>query len=395
MCAASSLHYMVLYTRLRVCDTVGHIPHCTKSFVGLQVLSELRTYRRTTSTDELESPMSDSPGFIMNMRASSLIALGISPASPRSQRQFIASGKRQTPAKMHGAKQLEQTLHASSSRLPALAGHAKKVAVAAKDNDDPGRGGVATRNGGKHCPSGVLHGRSSTHASNNAGKHRPSRSPPNRLTAAEDSDCAGVGRRDGGKHLLAGVHDGRSTHASRNAGKHRPSRSPPLPLARAAGRIKLIGRHDSQPSAAESPPVSDSDLSRQNASSSSAVPSCNEEEVQGEDSGQEGWVPSPIGKGNLRVNLRVRLNKQDAGGTRAGEAQVKDDNAPSDEEEWTGSPVTRSRRSLKVKSGLRKSSVSTNSRVLAARRATVGGRKRSDKLSNFSGVTLKNGRCVQ
>ena len=364
--------------------------NCEESSHDLQVLSELRSYRRTNSTEELDSPMSnpDSPGFLMNLRSSSLIALGISPASPCAQRQFIASGKRQTPANIPGAKQPPERLL-----------HGLEVAAAAEDNDHGG--GSGSRGGGKQSPARVRDGRS-LYAGRDGGKHRPSRSPPNRPAPAEDDDRSGFASKKGGKDRVAGSRDGRSTHASRTGGEHSPSHSPPNRLAIPAGRRKPTGHHDSQAlaadaSEAQSPSDLDADSSRQNFPSSSAQVSSDEEEVQEDDSsqgGREGWVPSPTGKGNLRVNLRVRPNRQKPNGTQGGAEQEKDAAAPSDEEEWTGSPVTRSRPGLKVKAGLRKSNVSTNLRVLAARRAVVGGRKRSDKLSNFSGVTLKNGRCV-
>ena len=310
----------------------------------------------------------ESPGFLMNLRSSSLIALGISPASPRAQRQFIASCKRQTPANTYGAKQ-----------LPEQTSCERGIAAAAEENHHGG--GSGSRGDRKHRPDGMQDGRS-TYANKNGGKHRPL---PRRRAAAED-----------GKHRPAtlGSRNGRSTRDSRNGGKHCPSRSPPKRSAvPVVGRTKP-GHHHTDASEAQSPSDLDSDSCCQTASSSSAQVSSNEEEVQEEDSwgGQEDCVPSAIGKRNLRVNLR--RNRQQTSGTPGGEEPEKDANAPSDEEEWTGSPVTHSRRSLKVKSGLRKSSVSTNPKVLAARRATVAGRKRSDKLSKFSGVTLKNGRCV-
>ena len=324
----------------------------------------------------------DSPGFLMNLRSSSLIALGISPASPHAQRHFIASGKRQPPASMRGAKE-----------LPEQMSHGLEGAAAAEDDDLGGGGG--SRGGGKQRPARAHDGRS-TYASQHGGKQRPSRSPPKRQAAAEDKDHGGVASKKGGKHLPAGLRDGRGTHASRNGGKRRPKRSPSNRSAASVGKFKA-GHHQTDTSEAQPSSDLDSDSSCSNASSLLAQVSSAEEEAQEEDSpqrGREDWVPSPMGKGNLRVNLRVQRTRQKTSGTQGGEEQEKDANAPSDEEEWTGSPVTRSRRSLKVKSGMRKSSVSTNPRVLAARRATVAGRKRSDKLSNFSGVTLKNGRCV-
>ena len=321
----------------------------------------------------------------MSLRSSSLVALGISPASPQAQRQFIASGKRQPPASMRGAKE-----------LPGQTSHGLEGAGAAEDDDLGGGGDCSgSRGGGKQRPARAHDGRS-TYASKSGGKHRPSPSPPKRRAAAEDGDHGGAASKKGGKHLPTGLCDGRSTCASRNGGKHRPSRSSGNRLAVSVGRSKP-GHRQTDTSEAQSPSDLDSDSSCQNASSSSAQVSSDEEQAQEGDSGQRGsedWVPSPSGKGNLRVNLRLQRNRQKASDTQDGEEQENDASAPSDEEDWTGSPVTRSRRSLKVKSGLRKSSVSTNPRVLAARRATVAGRKRSDKLSNFSGVTLKNGRCV-
>lgn len=345
------------------------------------MLSELRSYRRTNSTDDVDSPMSnpDSPGFLMNLRSPSLIALGITPASPRTQRQFIASGSRQVPASISGAKQLPVQ---------------KSNATAADGNG----GGSGKRGGGKHPPARVRDGRS-TNASKNGGKDHPPSSRLSRPAAAEDDDHDDDGAgKHGGKHRPVGSRDGLTTHPGRSGGKHRPSPSPPSRLAVSGGKSKP-GQQQISAAQAQSPSDLNSDSSRQTASSSSAQVSSDEEEAQEEDSSQGGqgeWVPSTSRKANLRVNLRVRRNRQEADRTQAGEDEEKKDaDAASDEEEWTGSPVTRSRHILKGKSGLRKGRASTNPSVLAARRAMVGSRKRSDKLSNFSGVTLKNGRCAE
>lgn len=375
------LHSDMFYWLGFLLDNVFH--HRVEIWHGLQVLSELRSYRRTNSTEEMDSPMSnpESPGFLMNLRSSSLIALGITPASPHAQRQFIASGKRHFPVNTPGAKQLPQ------------ASPEHGVAPAAEENDNGGRGGGGggsdSRGNRKQRPARVQDGHS-IQANEIGGKHRPL---PKRRAAADDDDHGGVASKKDGKCLPAGLHDGRSTHASRNGGKHRPPRSPPN---RSAVSVRRSNHHHrTDVSEAQSSSNLDSDSSCQTASSSSAQVSSDEEEAQEEDTcqgGREDWVPSPTGKGNLRVGQQ--RNRQKTSSTQGGEEQDKDGNAPSDEEDWTGSPVTRSKRSLKAKSNLRKSSMSTNPKVLAARRATVGGRKRSDKLSNFSGVTLKNGRCA-
>ena len=380
------LHSDTFYWLGFLLDNVFH--HRVEIWHGLQVLSELRSYRRTNSTEEMDSPMSnpESPGFLMNLRSSSLIALGISPASPRAQRQFIASGKRHFPVNTPGAKQLPQ------------ASPEHGVAPAAEENDNGGRGGggggvSGSRGNWKQRPAREQDGHS-TYANEIGGKHRPLLK---RRAAAEDDDHGGVASKKGGKCLPAGLHDGRSTHASRNGGKHRPSRSSPNRSAVSVRSSKPNYHHRTDASEARSSSNLDSDSSCQTASSSSAQVSSDEEEAQEEETclgGREDWVPSPTGKGNLRVNLGGRRNRRKTSGTQGGEEQDEDGNGPSDEEDWTGSPVTRSRRSHKAKSNLRKSSLSTNPKVLAARRATVGGRKRSDKLSNFSGVTLKNGRCA-
>ena len=313
----------------------------------------------------------------MNLRSPSLIALGITPASPRTQRQFIASGSRQAPAKVSGAKQLPE--HLSN-------------ATAAGGNGDR----TGSRGGGNDVPVRVQDG-GSTSASKIGGKDLPPRSPLSHEAAAEEDDHDGVAGKHGGKHRPVGLHAGLTTHFSRSGGKHRPSRSPPSRLTKSPGKSKS-GHHQTGTSEAQLPSDLDSHSSCQNASSSSAQVSSDEEEAQEADSSQGGqgeWVPSPSRKADPRVNLRVRRNRnQESDSEQAVEEEQKDAHAASDEEEWTGSPVTRSRHSLKVKSGLRKSSASTNPRVLAARRAMVGNRKRSDKLSNFSGVTLKNGRCA-
>ena len=47
-----------------------------------------------------------------------------------------------------------------------------------------------------------------------------------------------------------------------------------------------------------------------------------------------------------------------------------------------------------MKKSAKKRSVPSDARMMAARRAVPGGRKRSDKLIEFSGVTLKNGRQI-
>lgn len=305
---------------------------------GPQVLSELQSYRRTGSTEDLDSPMSnpDSPGWVMNMRSQSLAALGIAPASPHTQRQLLASGKRQTPTSMLGAKRLPQ--HASSSRLAALAEHVSNaemdMAQSAAEEDAQG-GGSASRKGGKHTAQ-----------------------PP---------------------------------HAGRNGGKRRLSRSPIDRLAAPVGRSRLTN-HDSQATGSGAHSAPDSKTSHQSASSTSAMVSSGEEGAEEGDSVLKDKMPCPIGTENPRVNLRGQSNRRRLAGTQ--EEWGKTANAPSNEEEWTESPVTRSSRSVKLKAGLRQSSASSNPRVVAARKAaTVGSRRRSEKLSNFSGVTLKNGRC--
>ncbi|KAL3140768.1 hypothetical protein ABBQ32_005316 [Trebouxia sp. C0010 RCD-2024] len=304
-----------------------------------EVLSELQSYRRTGSTEDLDSPMSnpDSPGWVMNMRSQSLAALGIAPASPHTQRQLLASGKRQTPTSMLGAKRLPQ--HASSSRLAALAEHVSNaemdMAQSAAEEDAQG-GGSASRKGGKHTAQ-----------------------PP---------------------------------HAGRNGGKRRLSRSPIDRLAAPVGRSRLTN-HDSQATGSGAHSAPDSKTSHQSASSTSAMVSSGEEGAEEGDSVLKDKMPCPIGTENPRVNLRGQSNRRRLAGTQ--EEWGKTANAPSNEEEWTESPVTRSSRSVKLKAGLRQSSASSNPRVVAARKAaTVGSRRRSEKLSNFSGVTLKNGRIA-
>lgn len=307
---------------------------------GVQILSELQSHRRTGSTEDLDSPMSnpDSPGWVMNMRSQSLAALGIAPASPRTQRQLLASGRRQTPASMLGAKRLPQ--HASSSRLAALGEHVSNAEL--KVEESP---------------------------------------------AQEDAQGDGVASRKGGKHKA------QPPHARRDGGKRRLSRSPPDRLAAPVRRSRLTN-HDSQASGSGAHSAPDSDTSHQSASSSSAVVSSDEEAAEDGDSVLEDQVPSLVGRGNHRVEPSVRGSRHRIDSARAGEERLKTANAPSDAEEWTESPVTRSSRTVKRKTGLRQSSASSNPRVLAARKAaTGGGRRRSEKLSNFSGVTLKNGRC--
>ena len=296
----------------------------------------MRAYRRTNSTDDLDSPASnpESPGWVMNMRSQSLLALGIAPGSPHTQRQLIASGGLPVPAVSFGAKQLpEPASRASSSRLAALVDQMP----------------VPNEEGDPSAPE-----QHAVHATGNGGKNK------------KDSGREGCGMS-----------------ISRNGRKHHPSRSPTHRLMAAAGKRKPL------PSA---PSASAPSSSCQDASSSSDV-SSNEEEAQEELSSwgdEEDWAP--LQSGDLRVGLRARPRRtqKDA---KADEEEAQDDDAQINEEEWTGSPVARSSRTVKAKGGVRKSSISTNPRVLAARKATTGGRKRSEKLTNFSGVTLKNGRC--
>ena len=299
----------------------------------MQVLSELRAYRRTNSTDDLDSPTSnpDSPGWVMNMRSQSLLALGIAPASPHTQRQLIASGRRPVPTNSFGAKQLpEPASRASSSRLAALV---DQMPVP-NEEDDP--------------------------------------------SAAEQQDVHVT--KKGGKSRKDSGGQGQGMSISRIGWKHRPSRSPP-------NRSTTVAEKGNLSSQAEAPSASALSSSCQDTSSSSAVISDEEEQEELSSWGDEGdWAPLPGGIGDLRVGLRARPRRRI-------QKDAKDNGAQeSNEEEWTGPPVARTSRSTKTKGGVRKSSVSTNPRILAARRATTGGRKRAEKLTNFSGVTLKNGR---
>ena len=325
-----------------------------------QVLSELRTSCRTNSTEEVDSPRSNpgSPGWALNMRSQSLLALGIGSGSPHTQRQLIAAGKHLiSSAKDSGAKRFgalllpEQATHASSSRLAALIDQ-----LPTPDEEEEKAKGPEQE----------------------VGSH-----------AVRGSRAQSVGESDE-----------RSTYVSRNSSQHGPSRSPPKRSAVTATQKTrpIVPAAELPKDGIGSQAAFDSGSSDRNTSSSSLANGSDEEEDQEENTGQgdeDDWAPTSTEDTDHTARLGARQNRCARSGKAAlEEAEAQNERPHDDEEEWADCPVVRRSRSVKTKGGVRKNRMSTNPRVLAARRAASGGRKRSEKLTNFSGVTLKNGRCA-
>lgn len=277
----------------------------------MQVLAELRSRRRTNSTDEMDTPASlpDSP-WMWELRSQSLTTIGAT-LSPRAQRQLIASGVRQTPASGHGAKHLPmKPSHASSSRLAALVDQ-----MPVPDEREIG-------------------------ASLDGGNRRPAE---NRTDASQAS----------------------------------PNR-----LAAAVGNIPL-GDDNLSPSA--QPNVS------------RTMSSANEQDLkaESEDADEEERLAAQAAGARRSLRVQKRKGSLQHKGAQPGATIAnpdEEDVREGGEEEWAPSPVARVKRNLMVQAGVKKRGGAADARAAAARRTVTGGRKRSEKLTDFTGVTLKNGR---
>ena len=294
-----------------------------------QVLAELRSYRRTNSTDDMDSPASLADSPLCEMRSQSLLALGLA-MSPRAQRRLIASpDKHPTPATVFGSKQRPaQSSHASSSKLAAMV---DQIQVP-DERERP-----ASAKGGNVRPAAA------------------SRASPSRLAAA-------VGKIP----MLADPLEAEDQDISRTQsdGTTRSMRRPVS--ATLAGAVRPGGEE---------------------------VP----KGLQGSD--EEGRSASQLALS--KPKLRARAAKRKGSSLqRQGSAAMSEAANPDEEEEvqeggedeWAPSPASRGNRSLRVRRGVKKRNSFADVRVAAARRATAGARKRSEKLTEFSGVTLKNGR---
>ncbi|KAL0034685.1 hypothetical protein WJX77_002397 [Trebouxia sp. C0004] len=279
------------------------------------VLAELRSRRRTNSTDEMDTPASlpDSP-WMWELRSQSLTAIGAA-LSPSAQRQLIASGMRQTPAGGHGAKHLPmKPSHASSSRLAALV---------------------------------------------------------DQMPVPDEQEIGA--RLDGENRRPAGNKTG-------------PSRASPRRLATAVGNIPL---GDDSPSHSAQP------------NKSSTVSGVNEQDVnaESEDTDEEERLAAQAAgaRRSLRVQKRKGSLQRKGSAAPAGNTTAnpdEEDAREGGEEEWAPSPVARGKRNLRVQAGMKERGGAADARAAAARRPLTGGRKRSEKLTDFPGVTLKNGRIA-
>ena len=219
-----------------------------------------------------------------------------------------------------------------------------------------------------------------TPASGHGSKHRPmkpSHASSSRLAALVDQ---------------MPVPDEREIGANLGGGKRRPagnrsdpSRASSSQLATAVGNIPLDGdnlSHTAQPS-----------ISR---TSSGA----NEQDIKTESKDADEEERFPAQAAGARRSLRVQKKKGSpqqhkgsaatAGATTANPDE--EDAREGGEEEWAPSPVARGKRNLRVQAGVKKRGGAADARAAAARRTVTGGRKRSEKLTDFTGVTLKNGR---
>lgn len=185
----------------------------------------------------------------------------------------------------------------------------------------------------------------------------------------------------------------REIAASPNGGKHRPAgkhsaRVSPSRLAAAVGNIPML---DNDPSQRD-----DSGVSRTVSDADDA-----EEALAETEEADKAWQLAAHAAGTRR-SLRVQKKRKGGSLQRTGSAaparnasvNSDDDEAPAGgEEDWAPSPAARDKRSLKgFRGGTKKRSGAADAKAAAARRAITGGRKRSEKLTDFTGVTLKNGR---
>ena len=219
-----------------------------------------------------------------------------------------------------------------------------------------------------------------TPASGHGAKHRPMRpshASSSRLAALVDQ---------------MPVPDEREIGASLDGGKRRPAGNRADPslasssqLATAVGNIPL---GDDNPSYRPPPNIS------------WTVSGANEQDVKAEpeDANEEERFPAQAA--GARRSLRVQkkkgsLQQHTGSAARAGATTVNHDEEnvrEGGEEEWAPSPVARGKRNLRVQAGVKKRGGAADARAAAARRIVTGGRKRSEKLTDFTGVTLKNGR---
>ncbi len=219
-----------------------------------------------------------------------------------------------------------------------------------------------------------------TPASGHGAKHRPmkpSHASSSRLAALVDQ---------------MPVPDEREIGASLDGGKRRPARNRSNPsrasssqLATAVGNI----------------PLGDDNLShRAQPSISRTVSGTNEQDIKAEPEDadeEERFAPQAAGaRRSLRVQKKKGSLQQHKGSAATAGATTanhdEEDAREGGEEEWAPSPVARGKRNLRVQAGVKKRGGAADARAAAARRTMTGGRKRSEKLTDFTGVTLKNGR---
>ncbi len=216
-------------------------------------------------------------------------------------------------------------------------------------------------------------------ASGHGAKHRPmkpSHASSSRLAALVDQ---------------MPVPDEREIGASLDGGNRRPagnrtdpSRASPSRLATAVGNIPL---GDANPSHGAQPNIS------------RTVSSANEQVIkaESEDTDEEERLAAQAAgaRRSLRVQKRKGSLQHKGSAATAGATTANpdaEDAREGGEEEWAPSPVARGKRNLRVQAGMKKRGGAADARAAAARRTVTGGRKRSEKLTDFTGVTLKNGR---
>ena len=225
----------------------------------------------------------------------------------------------------------------------------------------------------------IASGMRQTPASGHGAKHRPmkpSHASSSRLAALVDQ---------------MPVPDEREIDASSDGGKRRPagnrtdpSRASPSRLATAVGNIPL---GDDNPSHRAQPNIS---------KTRSGI---DEQDVKAESEDtdeEERLVAQAAGaRRSLRVQKRKGSLQHKRSAAPAGATTANPDGEDAregGEEEWAPSPVARGKRNLRVQGGTKKRNGAADARAAAARRTVTGGRKRSEKLTDFTGVTLKNGR---
>ena len=187
------------------------------------------------------------------------------------------------------------------------------------------------------------------------------------------------------------VPDEREIGASLDGGKRRPagnrsnpSRASSSQLATAVGNI----------------PLGDDNLShRTQPNISRTVSGTNEQDIkaESEDADEEERLAAQAAgaRRSLRVQKRKGSLQHKRSAAPAGATTANPDGEDAregGEEEWAPSPVARGKRNLRVQAGITKRGGAADARAAAARRTVTGGRKRSEKLTDFTGVTLKNGR---